>query len=194
MREVKKSKIIYLTVFGLLALACIWAFVASSMITRNFKKEIVEQKNSNQKVKIDNLIIIETRENVKSWELCADSGYYNSGEKEAVLTDIIGNFYDNNKVSISFKAKEASFNDETKRIVLNKDAVVIYEDGTFIHANEFEWEGATKHITAKGNIKIVKPNEAVITGETATLSNQMTDFQISGGTVTKLFGEGRNIK
>ena len=194
MNEIKKRKLVYIIVCVILALACAWAFVASSVITKNFKKEIIEQHTQTQKVKVVNLIIIETKENVKSWELSAESGFYNSGDKEATLTNVIGNFYNKNKVTVSFKADQASFNEETKRIVLNKNAVVIYEDGTTISANEFEWEGSTKSISANGNVTITKPNEVTIIGESAALDNQLTDFKIKGNTITKFFGEGKNIK
>ena len=95
---------------------------------------------------------------------------------------------------MSFKASEASFNQETKKIVLTKNAVIIYEDGTYIEANEFEWEGNNKNIHARGNVRIVKPNEAILVGQSAYLSNQMTDFKIMGRTITKLFGEGKDIR
>ena len=187
----KKVKLILTIVFIVLALACVWAFVAAGIITKNFDKEAVEGANGKQKITISNLIIRESTENEKSWELAADSGSYNSSTKEATLTGIIGNFYDKGEVVASFKAQNAAFYEEIKKIVLNTESLIIYKDGTYIQADRFEWEGNNNTVRAKGHVKIVKPNEAVIMGEEASLSNKMTDFQILGRTTTKLFGEGK---
>jgi len=173
---------------------CLWAFIYSGMITHNFKKEIFEEKTDEQRVTVKNLVIIETRENAKDWELSADMGTYDGTTQNAVLTDIIGNFYHDNKVTVSFKAESAIFNQETKKIILNRKGLIVYADGTKIQADEFEWEGKNNNISAKGNVTIIRPNEAIITGEKALLSNQMTKFQMIGRTVTKLYGEGKILK
>ncbi len=191
----KKSKIIYIIIFAIIVASCVWAFLASSIITYKFKKDIFNNELDNQRVNIKNLIIVETKDNTKHWEMFAETGYYDSFSENAILNDIIGNFYDNSEVVVSFKAKQATFNDSTKRINLNQDAVIVYKDGTYIEADDFVWEGQNDSITATGNIKIVKPNEAVITGDNAKMSNKMTNFKITGKTVTKLYGEkGEKVK
>jgi len=187
----KKYKIIYIVIAAVFVGSCFWAFLASSIITHNFKKEIFSKNIDAQKVNIKNLIIVETKDNEKHWEMFAETGHYDSYNGEAILNDIIGNFFQNNQVVVSFKADEARFNDKTKRINLNKNAVVIYKDGTYISADSFVWEGTNKNIIATGNVKITKPSKATITGNNATLSNQMTNFKISGSTKTKLYGEGK---
>ena len=186
-----KKKAIYIIIVCVTLGACLWAFLASSIITHKFKKEIFTQTATQQKLNVKNLVVIETKENKKFWEMLAEGGYYNGTNQEAVLHNILGNFFDNDEVVTSFKAQKATFNEKTKRINLNEGAVIIYKDGTYINADEFVWEGTSNLITAKGNVKIVKPNEAVVKGDEAILSNELTDFKIIGRTQTELYGEGK---
>ena len=188
-----KKKIVYIAIFAVITISCLWAFVASSVITRNFKKELFNEANLKERANIKELIVIETRDGKKYWELYAQKGYYSGSAKVASLEDIIGNFYRDDEVTLSFKAKEAEFDEETKQINLTKEAIIIYKDGTYIKADDFEWTGKENDIVAKGNIKIEKPGAAITYGDKAVLSNEMTNFEISGNTKTELYG-GRNLK
>ena len=189
----KDKKILYIIFFTIVVGACLWAFLASSVITHKFKKEIFSEAKISQKLNINNLVVIETKDNKKHWEMFADSGNYHGGSKEAILTGIIGNFYQNEVVTVSFKANEGIFNEDSKRITLNKDAIIVYKDGTYVQADKFIWEGTNNNIQALGRVKIVKPKEATIFGEKAFLSNELTDFEIVGKTKTDLYDKG-NIK
>ncbi len=182
-------KLIYTILFSVLALGCLWAFVASFIITHNFKKEVFANTSAAQKINIKNLVMVETKDEMKHWELFAEKGHYDSSTKNAILYDIVGNFYNENEVVVSFKSKQASANEDTKLINLNKESVIIYKDGTYVVADEFTWEGKTDNITAKGNVQITRPNQAKVIGEYAELSNKLTDFKISGRTKTELYGD-----
>ena len=187
----KNSKILYTIFFILIVGACIWSFLASSMITHNFKKEIFSQNNIAQKLNINNLVVVETKDNQKYWEMFADRGSYHGGTQEATLYGIIGNFFDEGIVVVSFKANEGILNQDTKKITLNKEAVIVYKAGSYVQADNFIWEGTSNNIQAIGNVKIVRPKEATIYGEKAFLSNKLTNFEIVGKTKTDLFVKGK---
>ena len=89
----KKRNIGYILLFGTVFIACLWAFISAGLITNNFKKRLADESLGKQEVTIQNLLVTETKDGAKSWELFAESGFYDSDNQVAVLNDIVGNFY-----------------------------------------------------------------------------------------------------
>ena len=97
------SKKIYTIVFSLIALLILFGFVWSWYVTKDIRSNTDMAGQQEQKVTVSNLILTETKDAQKYWELYAKKGYYTSGTEIAILEDIIGNFYDeNNEVILSF--------------------------------------------------------------------------------------------
>src|SRR5574344_1487176 len=155
----KKNKI-QLIVLGLIIIFCLWAFISAGYITQKFKKEIKDSTFENQKVTIDGLLLTETKEGKKQWEMYAETGYYESAIKIIYITDVIGNVFDKDKsVIASFKSNQATYNDEKKEIIMSDKANIIYKDGSNISAERIIWKGNNEDIVAQGNVRIEKPNE-----------------------------------
>ncbi|UKI42868.1 MAG: LPS export ABC transporter periplasmic protein LptC [Candidatus Melainabacteria bacterium] len=126
------------------------------------KHDISSNDLEKQVVAIDSLLLTETKEGQKLWELYADKGEYESGSKIIILTNIIANFYQNGTVIASGKSTRGTYDTETKKVILYNDSCIVYKDGTSIHANLMEWEGKEKDVKAKDNVVIIKPNEYII--------------------------------
>ena len=185
-----KRKITYIVILSLVVLGCAWAFISAGVITKNFKKEAINNAGEKQKLNIENLIITETKEDKKYWELYAESGYYDSQNKVAILYNVIGNFYDGDKVVLSMESSKGTFSEETKKVVLYENSCFIYKDGTDVRADRFVWQGNDKDIVAQGNVIIRRNGELRTFSNEAVLTNQMTSVRIKGRSKTELYSKG----
>ena len=185
-----KRKITYIVILSLVVLGCAWAFISAGVITKNFKKEAINNAGEKQKLNIENLISTETKEDKKYWELYAESGYYDSQNKVAILYNVIGNFYDDDKVVLSMESSKGTFSEETKKVVLYENSYFIYKDGTDVRADRFVWQGNDKDIVAQGNVIIRRNGELRTFSNEAVLTNQMTSVRIKGRSKTELYSKG----
>ena len=185
-----KRKIAYIVILSIIVIGCTWAFIAAGVITKNFKKEVLKDAGQKQELNIQNLIITETKEDKKYWELYAESGYYDNQNKVAILYNVIGNFYDDDKVVLSMESSKGTFSEDTKKVVLYDNTYFIYKDATDVRADRFVWQGNDKDITAQGNVVIRKKGEVKTYSNEAVLSNKMTTIRIKGRSKTELYSKG----
>lgn len=185
-----KRRIAYIAIFSLIFLGCLWAFISAGVITKNFKKEALQNAGEKQKLDVKDVLITETKEDKKYWELYADSGYYDSQSKVVILYNIIGNFYNNDEVVLSMESSKGTFNEETKRVVLYENTYIIYKDGTNVKADRFTWQGNDKDIVAQGNVVIKRKGELKTYSNEAYLGNKMTNVRIKGRSKTELYSKG----
>lgn len=185
-----KRKIAYITILLIITLGCAWAFISAGVITKNFKKEVLQDAGTKQELNIENLVITETKDDKKYWELYAESGYYDNQNKVAILYNVIGNFYDNDQVVLSMESTKGTYSEENKKVVLYEDTYFIYKDGTDVRADRFVWQGNDKDIMAQGNVVIRKNNEIKTYSNEAILGNQMTTIRIKGRSRTELYSKG----
>ncbi len=185
-----KRKIAYIIILAAIVIGCTWAFIAAGVITKNFKKELLKDAGQKQELNIQNLIITETKEDKKYWELYAESGYYDNQNKVAILYNVIGNFYDNDEVVLSMTSTKGTFSEDTKKVVLYDNTYFIYKDGTDVRADRFVWQGNDKDITAQGNVVIRKKGEVKTYSNEAILGNKMTTIRIKGRSKTELYSKG----
>lgn len=186
----KKKNIGYIVVFSVILIACLWAFISAGIITKNFKAKMKNEDYARKEVDINNLLVTETKDGKKLWELFAETGHYDNKNNVAYLNDIIGNFYDKEKVVASFRSSEGTYNQDKKEIVLYNDTVIVYKDGSNVRANRIVWAGKNTDIKAQGNIRLEKPGQAIVYGSNAVLKYDFSDFKIKGRTRTELYGKG----
>lgn len=182
-----KKNIAYTALFLVIIIGCIWAFVSAGMITKSFKNKIIDQTYKNKEANIESLLVTETKDGQKLWELYADSGMYTDADNIVLLENLIGNFYDENKVKASFKADKGTYNATKKQIILYDNVLLVYADGTNIGTERLTYSGKNEDIIAEGNVRIEKPGEAVVIGNKAVLEGDYSDFQIKGRTRTQFY-------
>lgn len=185
-----KRKIAYIVILLAVVIGCSWAFIAAGVITKNFKKEALKSAGEKQEVNVQNLIITETKEDKKYWELYAEKGYYDSKNKVVILYNVIGNFYDKDEVVLSMESSMGTYSEEKKKVVLYDNSYFIYKDGTDVRADRFVWQGNDKDITAQGNVVIRKKGELRTFSNEAVLSENMTNIKIIGRSRTELYKKG----
>ena len=182
-----KKNVLYVAAFSIIALACLWAFISASVITSSFKNKILNQTYQNKEANIESLLVTETKDGAKLWELFAETGTYTDSNNIVLLEGIIGNFYDDNAVKASFKADKGTYNADKKQIILYDNVILVYKDGTNISAQRIRYDGKDTDIIAEGDVRIEKPNEAVLIGNKAVLDKNYKDFHIEGRTQTRFY-------
>ena len=185
-----KRKIAYTVILLAVVIGCAWAFIAAKIKKKNFKKEALKSAGEKQEVNVKNLIITETKEDKKYWELYAEKGYYDNQNKVVILYNVIGNFYDKDEVVLSMESSMGTYSEEKKKVVLYDNSYFIYKDGTDVRADRFVWEGNDKDIKAQGNVIIRKSGELRTFSKEAVLSEQMTNIKIIGRSRTELYKKG----
>ena len=131
----------------------------------------------------------------KYWEFYAKSGEYDSENNSVKLNDIIGNFYDKNgQVVVSFQSNTGTYDEKTKKVVLNGDNLIVSKDGSQLFADELIWQGQDKDILANGNIQYIKLNEYIIKAQRAIFNSDLTVFRVEGDTITKLYSDNETKK
>ncbi len=189
----KKRNITYIVIGSIILVGCIWAFLASLVITAKFKNDIKSSKISQQKVAIEGMLLTETKDGEKLWELYADKAYYDSNTKIILLENIIGNFWQNKEVFASAKSSLGTYNTVNKKVILYNDSFIAYKDGMYLKSNLIEWTGKNQDITASKNVIIEKPNEYKIYAPKAIFTDNMTVFKVIGKVRTEIYRKGHTL-
>lgn len=189
-----RNKFAKIFIIFVILLLC-WGFIWSWFVTRTVRDNEKNKSMKHQHAIVKNIIVTETQEEKKYWEFYAKSGEYSSDNNSILLNDIIGNFYDKNEnVEISFKSNKGTYDEKTKRVVLNGDNLFVSKDGSQLYANELIWQGRDKDILANGNVQYIQPNELVIKSEKATFNTSLTHFKVMGHVKTKLYSDEETKK
>ncbi len=182
-----KRNIIYISLVAVFVIGCLWAFISAGIMTRAFKEKLIDETYNNKEANIESLLVTETKDGQKLWELFADEGAYNDVDNIVVLHNLLGNFYEGKNVKASFKADAGTYNTKTKKIILMNNVILVYHDGTNISTERLTYTGKNEDIVAEGKVRIEKPNEAIVEGTKAVLSGDYKDFHIEGRTVTHFY-------
>lgn len=182
------KKKIYLIAFLSIALLCTFGFVWSWYVTRDIRKNVEGALNQSQKVEVKHLILTETKDEKKYWELYARTGSYDSANQIVVLTEIIGNFYDkNNNVALSFESPRGTYKEDEKLVTLEGETLIVSKDGSSILANKITWGGKNTNILASGNVRITRNKDFATTSKEAEFNSDLTFFKIIGDSQVQIF-------
>ena len=106
----KKQKAYFGAFMAIVALLA-WAFISAGVITHNFNRSQLQTDQDRQEASIDGIILTETKDEKKYWEIYGETGNYDSKNGVAMLNNVIGNFYDDeNQVSMSFESSKGTYN------------------------------------------------------------------------------------
>lgn len=187
-KELSKKKKAYIAAFSALAGILAWAFISAGMITHNFNRSQVAGEEDRQEALINGIILTETKDEHKYWEIYGETGAYDSNNGVAMLDNCIGNFYDSeNQVSMSFESTKGTYNGNKKQIILYQDTHIVMKDGTSLEADRVVWSGNEAPVTANGNVRITRNNEFLATADSVEISPEFDEFKISGNAVSKMY-------
>jgi lipopolysaccharide assembly outer membrane protein LptD (OstA) len=155
-------------------------------MTRNVNTN-KDSGSDSDKARIEELVIIETKDGVKFWEVYADSGYYDGTGQNAILTDIKGNFYRDGNVVLSFDAPIAVYTSKDKEIRLKGGTRAATKNDVLITAKELSWKGSQDEIVAQGDVKIRKSEDLLITSDSSIFNTDFTKIKLKGNSFTNVY-------
>ncbi len=185
--NLSKKKKAYAGAFVVLASIMLWAFISAGVITHDFNRSQLSVDKDRQEALINGIILTETKDEKKYWELYGETGAYDSTNEVAMMDNVIGNFYKENKVAMSFQSSKGTYNAAKKTIVLYQDTFVVLEDGTTLKADRLRYAGNEQPIIATGNVKITRDNNFLATADEVMISPDFTSFKIKGNTTSKMY-------
>ena len=147
--------IVFLTIGGILA----WAFITAGVITHDFNRKQLAAQGDEQEAIVNGIILTETKNDQKYWEIYGETGKWDSRQGIAQLDKVIGNFYQDNEVSMSFESSKGTYNSQKGDIILYKDTFIVLKDGITLNADKLHWYNSHSPIVAEGHIKIQKGKE-----------------------------------
>lgn len=188
--DLSKKKKIYVSATATVVGILLWAFISAGVITHDFNRSQVSGEKDKQEAQVNGIILTETKDHTKYWEMYGEEGAYDSSNEVAMMENVIGNFYKDNVVSMSFRSTRGTYNSTKKTIVLYEDTFVVLKDGTTLKADVLKYSGSDNPITAKDNVQITRGNQFLATAQEVEISPDFESFKIKGQTVSKIY-EGR---
>lgn len=187
--ELSKKKKTYIAAFATIVFILLWAFISAALITHDFSRNRLATDKDRQEATINGIVLTETKDHKKYWEMYGETGSYDSKNAVAIMDNIVGNFYKDNDVAMSFQSSKGTYNSEKKIIVLYDDTLVVMKDGTTLNADQLKYSGSDKPIVAHGNVKITRGKNFLALAEEIEISPDYESFKIIGKTTSKLYEE-----
>ena len=189
-KNLSKKQKAYVGAFCAIVALLAWAFISAGVITHNFNRSQLQTDQDRQEASIDGIILTETKNEKKYWEIYGDTGNYDSKNGVAMLDNVIGNFYDDeNQVSMSFESSKGTYNEKKEQIILYEDTFIVLKDLTTLRANRLIWSGKDIPTIAEGNVRITRKNELLSTAEKVEISPDYETFKIIGNAVSKVYSD-----
>ena len=191
-RDMDKKKRSYLiAIIGVIGVMA-WAFITAGIITCNFNRAQLKGAENEQKVDALGIIITETKDGRKYFEKKDKKGNYSNEENIATLHNVVGNFYKDNEVAMSFQSSKGSYNEKTGVITLYENTYIVLKDQTSLSTDKLVWSGSDKDTIAEGNVVIKKSDEMYAVADKCIIGAGYDKFKIIGKTQTKIYGDKEN--
>lgn len=185
--KMTKRQRTYFSLAMVTAFILMWAFITAGIITTNFNRSSLHSGTDKQELQVSSMILTETKDGQKFWEIFGETGKYNSEHKIANLNNVVGNFYKDNKVEMSFESTKGLYNEETQEIVLYENVFVVLKDETSLKADKLIFNIKAKTLDVEGDVRINKKNSFKATAEKAFIDSDYSRFRIQGKTSSKIY-------
>ena len=184
----KKKRTYFIAIFAVIFVMA-WAFISAGLITANFNRAQVKGNQDEQRVDAVGIIITETKDGNKYFEIYGETGHYSNDHSIATLHNVIGNFYKDNEVAMSFQSSKGTYDEKTGVITLYENTYIVLKDNTSLNTDKLIWSGSDKETVAEGNVLIKKNNEMIATAQKGIIGVDYEKFKIIGKTQTKIYSK-----
>ena len=185
----KKRQAYSLAIF-LVIFLMFWAFISAGVITSNFNRAQLKDSENDQKVDAKGVIITETKDGSKYFEIYGETGHYSNDHNIATLNNVIGNFYKEGEVAMSFQSSKGTYNEKEKIITLYENTYIVLKDGVSLNTDRLTWTGSDEDTVAEGNVVIRKNKEMASNADKCIISPNYEHVKIMGRTKTQIWGKG----
>ena len=185
MQKRTKFSIIFIIIFIILISV---ASVYTNKWTKNFNA-MIKSQGSVDYAKVHDVVITETKDGIKDWEVYAAIAEYDNKKVTAAMTDIVGNYYQDGKVVMSFTAQNGSYNSETKKIELFNGVNVVGKDNITLNADQISWVTTEEKVHAEGNVVVNKNNEIIALSDKGAITKDFKFMEIQDNTELRVYKE-----
>lgn len=189
-----KKQQIYIIAFAVIVFILLWSFFSAKLLTSGLNRKEISQGGDSQQAVVEGIILTETKEEEKYWEIYGDTGVYDSKQEVATINGVLANFYKENQVSMSIISSKGTYNAKEKTITLYEDTYLVIKDGLTLNADKLVWSGNDKPILAYGNVIITKDDQFMANADEIEISADYEDIKIKGNTTSKIFNRSSNGK
>lgn len=168
-----------------------WAFISAGVITANFNRTQIKGGENDQKVDAIGIIITETKQSTKHFEIYGESGSYSNDHSVATLNNVVGNFYKNGEVAMSFQSSKGAYDENAGTITLYENTYIVLKDETSLETDKLTWSGSDKDVIAEGNVKIKKGNDMQALADKCIICAGYEKIKILGKTKTEIYGRDK---
>ena len=186
-KELSKRQKVYIIAIVLILFILIWAFVAACIITGKYNFSHIKEAADSQKVDAVGLIITETKNGSKYFEIYGENGTYGNDKKFATLNNVVGNFYKDGEVAMSFQSSKGTYDENLGVIKLYNNTYIVLKDETSLEADSLIWSGSDKDTVAEGNVKIKKGGKMAANANKCIIGAGYNKFRIVGKTRTNIY-------
>ena len=186
-RSFDKKKKTYIIAVFLVVFVMVWAFISAGVITSNFNRSQLKNSENEQKINALGVIITETKEGKKYFEIYGETGHYSNDHSIATLYNVVGNFYKDNEVAMSFQSSKGTYDEKTGIITLYDHTYIVLKDGVSLNTDKLIWSGSDKDTLAEGHVVIKKDNKMKSIADKGIIYAGYERFKIVGNTNTKIF-------
>ena len=187
MKKHTKFSIIFL---GLCLILGVVAVIYATKVTSDFKK-LVSGEKAVENVLVHDVVLTESKDGEKSWEVYAATGHYDIQKVVASLNDIVGNYYEKGEVVMSFTAPNGSYNSETKELKLFGGVKIVGKDNAKVTTNSISWVTTEEKINAEGNIVINRANEVIALSNKGSVSTDFKKFELYDNAEIRVYKDKR---
>ena len=185
--KMNTSQRAYFSVAVVISFVVLWAFITAGVITANFSRNALKSGVDRQEFQVSSMILTETKDGQKYWEIFGETGKYSSDHKIANLNNVVGNFYKDNAVEMSFESTKGLYNEETQEIILYENVFVVLKDETSLKADKLVFHIKEKTLDVEGNVRINRKRSFQATAERAVIDSEYSRFRIIGKTSSKIY-------
>jgi len=189
LKKINKKKLLGIVVIAFIIGIMAWAFISASILTANFDHTQVKVTQNEQKIDAVGIIITETKDGNKYFEIYGETGSYTNELNIATLNNVVGNFYKDGQVAMSFQSSKGTYDESAGTITLFENTYIVLQDSTSLEADKLTWYGSDKETVAEGNVKIKKSNEMVSFADKCIIGANYDKFKIVGKTKTSLYSK-----
>ena len=186
----KRTKFSIAFIISLFILITI-ALIYTNKWTKDFQ-EFLKTQGGIEHATVNDVVITETKDGIKEWEVYAAVAEYDNDKVTATMHDIVGNYYKNNEVVMSFTAPRGKYNSENKKIELSDSVKIVGKDNIKLTADKISWTTTEDKIYAEGNIIINKNNELIALSEKGAVTRDFKFMEISGKAELRVYKEYQN--
>ncbi len=190
-----KKQQIYIIAAGVITFILLWSFFSAKLLTSGLNRKELSKGEDSQQAVVEGIILTETKDEEKYWEIYGDTGVYDSKQEVATLNGVHANFYKENQVSMSITSSKGTYNSKEKTITLYEDTYLVIKEGLTLNADKLVWSGNDKPIFAYGNVLLTKDNSLMANADEIEISADYSDIKIKGHTTSKIYNNrGKNGK